>query len=427
MLSALIYPVSGIMKLWHIILHQWLNLPDSRAWLFSIFGLIFTVRLIILPFFWKQMTNARVSYNLRPKIAALREEYAYTTDPAKAQEHARRRQKLYKEHNYSTAAGCVPALIQLPIFIGLYQVMLRMARPQDGIGSHKHHPIGLLTSHDVSSFLSVRVHGVPIPAYVSMSPQQFALLHTTHEQVYHFILPLVLCASLFTGINMVSSTIRMYITVDFNSNTAVRLQRTLLPFMAFGALFPTLYGLNGPFPAAIVLYWFGNNLWTLAQTNIIMLILHYRYPLSDEFREHRLKGKQERRDRIKLKRQRRWGLRYRRLLSLVTWGSPKTRIRSQIADITARAEEYDRRVAETKQKRKSAARALREARKQQKAAQEKDKASRQQAERRSSEDPAPSSTEQVDEQQNEQHRDIRVESPDGRHRRPQPGGRHRKQ
>ena len=71
----LIYPVSGIMKMWHILLHSVLGLSDSTAWMLSIFGLIVVVRLTILPPAWMQYRAGRIYVNLRPKLSQLEEEF----------------------------------------------------------------------------------------------------------------------------------------------------------------------------------------------------------------------------------------------------------------------------------------------------------------------------------------------------------------
>ncbi|MBV7302434.1 membrane protein insertase YidC [Corynebacterium sp. TAE3-ERU2] len=368
MVDALVFPVSGVMKLWHILLHDGLGLNESRAWLFTIFGLIITVRLSIFPFFWKQQKNSRMSYKLRPQLAALRKEYGLVTDPVKLKEQKRKRKQLYKENQYSATAGCVPALIQIPVFIGLYRLMLRMARPSDGIESAHHPPIGMLSSEEMASFLQVRIRDVPIASYVAMSDEQFDLLNTSHDQVFRFVLPLVICASVFTTINMVTASIRNYFTLDFNSPSAVKMQKFMLPFMFMAAIFPIYFGLLGPFPVAIAIYWFGNNLWTLTQSMTTMAIMHYRYPLSEEFIAHRDQGRENYRKKKAFFRQRKWGVRRRRLQCLTAGQSKREQLRKEIAMIEERGKAYDEAVAKAKAQAKQASKALRTAKKEHKRA-----------------------------------------------------------
>lgn len=364
MIEALIYPVSGVMKLWHVLLHNICGLSDSRAWLLSIFGLIITVRSIVLPLYWKQMKNSRISLNIRPQVAALRQEYALISDPAKKEELKRKRKELYKKANYSPAAGCLPILIQLPVFIGLYRMMLYMARPAGGIEASHYRSIGLLSADEVKSFLDVRISGVPVPAYVAMSAEQFEYLGTSYSEVRTFVFPLLVCASLFTGINMLNALFRNLSTMDFSSRSAKRSQIIMLPIMLFAVSIPLKLGLHGPFPVAIAIYWFGNNLWTLTQATTAAITLHYRYPLTEEFHAHRKQRHAQYRKLKAFNRERTWGLRRRRVHALFAHGATKERLRAEIAEISQKSKAFDENMAARKAEAKAAARALRSAKKQ---------------------------------------------------------------
>ncbi|MCK7678527.1 membrane protein insertase YidC [Corynebacterium sp. CCM 9186] len=317
MLEALIYPVSGVMKLWHIALHSWIGLDDSLAWLLSLFGLIVTVRLIILPFAWTQYRSNRIFINMRPKLRRLTEEYELRTDAEAEDELNARRKELYKEHRYSPAGGCVPALIQLPVFIGLYQVLLQMARPSDGLDSVRHRPIGFLTSNDVEAFLHGRINRVPMPAYPAMSTEQLAALDTNRETVFDFVLPFLIAAAVFTSINMLVSIYRSQITLDHESAAARRIQKTMIVIAVVVPIFPLSFGLTGPAPAAIALYWFAGNLWTMCQTIILNLVLDRRHPLTEEFAEFRNESRNRVREQLRRDRAVRRSIRRRRLLMLV--------------------------------------------------------------------------------------------------------------
>ncbi|MCK7643158.1 membrane protein insertase YidC [Corynebacterium sp. CCM 8835] len=317
MLDILIYPVSGVMKLWHIALHSWIGLDDSLAWLLSLFGLIVTVRLIILPFAWAQYRSTRILVNLRPKLHSLEEEYGLRTDAEANSELSEKRRELYKEHRYSPVGGCVPALIQLPVFIGLYQVLLRMARPTDGLDAARHQPIGFLTPTDIETFLHGRINGVPMPAYPAMSTDQLTTLGTDRDAVFNFVLPFLIAAAVFMTINMLVSIYRTQITLDHQSAVARRIQHFMITLAVIVPIFPLAFGLKGPVPAAIALYWFAGNLWTMCQTIILNLILDRKHPLTEEFTRFREESKRQVRTRLRRARAARWGIRRRRLLMLV--------------------------------------------------------------------------------------------------------------
>ena len=50
--DAFMYPVSAVMKLWHLIFQNVFGLDDSISWLISIPFLIVTVRGLIAPLTW---------------------------------------------------------------------------------------------------------------------------------------------------------------------------------------------------------------------------------------------------------------------------------------------------------------------------------------------------------------------------------------
>ena len=276
----LIYPVSGIMKMWHILLHSVLGLSDSTAWMLSIFGLIIVVRLTILPPAWMQYRAGRIYVNLRPKLSQLEEEFQDRTDAEADDELRKARRKLFKDHDYRVSAGCVPTLIQLPMFMGLYQVLLRMARPTEGLHATTHAPIGFLTSNDVATFLEGRVGGVPMPAYVAMTDEQFTFLNTNHDAVFRFALPFFISAAIFMSVNMVYSMYRNLLTMDYKSSFAVGLYKATIVMAFTVPVFPISFGLTGPAPVAISLYWFANSLWTMTQYITISKLLDKHFPLT---------------------------------------------------------------------------------------------------------------------------------------------------
>ena len=67
----------------------------------------------------KQMQSMAALSKLQPKIAAI--ERKYGKNPAKKNEAL---VKLYQQNNINPMAGCLPLLIQLPIFICLYRALL---------------------------------------------------------------------------------------------------------------------------------------------------------------------------------------------------------------------------------------------------------------------------------------------------------------
>lgn len=291
MIDILVYPVSGVMKLWHLLLHNVLNLDDSIAWVLSIFGLVVVMRSLIAPFSVAMERSNRVAVLLRPALRALDEEYRARTDKESVAEYQRKRKQLHTDHGYHPLAGCMPMLIQLMVFIGLYQVLLRMARPAEGLNVAEHAPIGFLTSEEVGAFLGSQLFNAPLPAYVAMDPAQHALLNTTRGDVLAVVLPLLTAAILFTIFNLGFSLYRTSQTMQWDNKIARGARKFLVIMVIFVPILLIWLALAGPLPTAIVLYWVVNNLWTLAQATILYLKINREMPLPPEHDEQRQEGR----------------------------------------------------------------------------------------------------------------------------------------
>lgn len=279
------YPVSAVMKLWHMALTA-MGVADTTAWTASIALLVLTVRLFLVPFAYRAYRSTRILVNLRPALTALDDEYKDRLSQPERRELQRKRRDLQKENGYRIRDGCVPVLVQVPFFIGLYRILLQVARPDD-LEATSFPGIGALSSEDVSHFLEADIFGIPLSAYSTMSDEQFAFLGTTGAEVFRFALPLCITAAVFTTLNMAYSIYRNWLTLDEDKGIARVMFRTLFFLAPVAILVPIVFGLAGPAPAAIMCYWVMNNLWTMTQNVGLHLVLDRQVPYSDEFREHR--------------------------------------------------------------------------------------------------------------------------------------------
>jgi YidC/Oxa1 family membrane protein insertase len=117
----------------------WITKPFFYAidWLFQMTGnfgvaiLIFTLALKAAFFplaqkSYKSMSKMRL---LGPKMTELRERYK--DDPAKMQAEV---MAMYKTEKINPASGCLPILIQIPVFFALYKVLFATRRSSAGSG-----------------------------------------------------------------------------------------------------------------------------------------------------------------------------------------------------------------------------------------------------------------------------------------------------
>lgn len=79
------------------------------------------IRILILPLTVKQQKSTFALNEIQPEVKKIQEKYK--NDPQKAQELTL---KLYKEKGANPFSGCLPLLIQWPIFIALYFVFYNL-------------------------------------------------------------------------------------------------------------------------------------------------------------------------------------------------------------------------------------------------------------------------------------------------------------
>ncbi len=86
---------------------------------FSIILLTVFLRIILYPFMSAQIKSSKKMQELTPEMREIREKYK--KDRKKQQEET---MKLYKKYNINPAAGCLPAIIQMPVIFALYHVLI---------------------------------------------------------------------------------------------------------------------------------------------------------------------------------------------------------------------------------------------------------------------------------------------------------------
>lgn len=108
------------------------NLQRLLLWMSDILGsnglaiIVFTAlgQILLLPLTNYQQKSMEKTQELQPKMDALREKYS-ARDEATKEKLQTEMQKLQDEAGVNPLAGCLPLLIQMPIFIALYQTVTR--------------------------------------------------------------------------------------------------------------------------------------------------------------------------------------------------------------------------------------------------------------------------------------------------------------
>ncbi len=208
-------------------------------WLYHLTGnfgiaiMIFTVlvKVLFFPLANRSYRSMAKMRDLQPKITALRERYK--DEPAKLQSEM---MGIYKKEGVNPASGCLPMLIQIPVFFSLYKVIYVT-----------------IAMRQAPFFGWIRDLSAPDPTNVF---NLFGLLP------FH---PSAASPLLHLGIWPLVMGVTMYLQQRLNPPPPDPMQARLFQFM------PVIFTfMMGRFPAGLVIYWTWNNLLTVVQQWYIM-------------------------------------------------------------------------------------------------------------------------------------------------------------
>ncbi len=113
--TLIVYPLTNILAVFNVLFEN-LGLPGA----FGLAIIVFTVfvRLILYPLYKKQNETTRKMSEIKPRLDSLKDKHK--NDSARLQQE---QIKLYQEAGINPAAGCVLVLIQIPLFLGLFQAL----------------------------------------------------------------------------------------------------------------------------------------------------------------------------------------------------------------------------------------------------------------------------------------------------------------
>jgi YidC/Oxa1 family membrane protein insertase len=194
----------------------WLHDDVGLGWGLSIVALTILVRLAILPLTIKQVKSMNALRALQPQVKEIQEKYKNDRQRMNQEMMA-----FYKENNLSPFASCLPLLLQLPVFLALYQLLNGSSFKEEVRATGD---AGFLFVNDI----------------------------TRHAEGGVLIVLIVLFIA-----SQMASTLVMTATADKNQQRIF----LLLP-LVFAALIPN-------FPAGLIIYWITTNFWTLGQQLVV--------------------------------------------------------------------------------------------------------------------------------------------------------------
>lgn len=195
-------------------------------WGVAIILLTVALRILILPLTLKQTKSMLELQQIQPKIKELQAKYK--DDKEKLQEETL---KFYSENKVNPFGGCLPAILQMPIFFALFGVLRELPQSVKG--------------NSVQSFLGI------IPNLASMPKQVFA------DQGILAAIPYIILVLIF-GISIWLPQALM---------PGDKQQKMIGAYMAVVMLW---FGWSSP--AGVLLYWDVSSIWGVAQQQITMVL-----------------------------------------------------------------------------------------------------------------------------------------------------------
>ncbi|MFI7121199.1 membrane protein insertase YidC [Amycolatopsis sp. NPDC049868] len=251
MFDVFLYPVSAILWFWHKVFGA-VSSPDSGvAWVLSIVFLVFTLRLLLVKPALSALRAGRRTQALAPQIQRIKEKYGKDR-----QRMAKEIQKLHTENGASLLGGCLPALIQLPVFLSLYWV-LRDFSP----GATSNH---VFDQAGVRSFLNADLFGAKLGNWLSQPAAELAAFGTDHVHMIAVGVPLMLIASLATFFSMRSGLARQT-APETAGITKLMMYLAPVGMLVSGSFFPV--------PIGVLLYFLATNVWTVGQQHFLTKVV----------------------------------------------------------------------------------------------------------------------------------------------------------
>lgn len=248
---SLLFPiqwvVAWIMYGWHWLLELvGISGESGLSWVLAIVGLTLTIRTVLIPLFFKQIHASRGMQVVAPEMKKLQAKYANKKDQASREAMAREMQELYKKHQTSPFASCMPLLLQMPIFFALFRVLNTLPQIASGVND----PIGPINRAVAGQIESSTFFGAPLS-------ETFLNSDVTQVKVVTAVLILIMSVTQFftqrqlTMKNMPPSALE---------GPAASMQKNMM------YIFPVIFAVSGVnFPIGVLVYWTVSNLWSMGQ------------------------------------------------------------------------------------------------------------------------------------------------------------------
>ena len=214
------------------LLHQLNLLIGNMGW--AIIGLTLIIKAVLFPLAYKSYVSMAKMKELQPQMEKLKEQAG--DDRQKLQQGM---MELYKKEKVNPAAGCLPILLQIPIFFSLYKVI----------------------------FVTIELRHAPWfgPFQDLSAPDPTSILNLYGLLPFDAPEPTSILALIFIGILPLLLGISMWLQQKLNPAPTDPTQQMIFAWMPWVFMF-----MLGGFASGLVVYWIANNVITFVQQYTIM-------------------------------------------------------------------------------------------------------------------------------------------------------------
>ncbi len=215
-----------------LLLNFYHGVIGNMGW--AILALTLTLKALLLPLAWKSYVSMARMKELQPEMLKIKERTG--EDRQKLQQEM---MALYRDRKVNPAAGCLPILLQIPIFFSLYKVIF--------VTIELRHAPWLWVFNDLSA------------------PDPTSIMNLFGALPFDAPVPGSLMATVFLGLLPLLFGISMWFQMRLNPAPADPMQATIFNWMPWIFMF-----VMGGFASGLLIYWIGNNIITFTQQYLIM-------------------------------------------------------------------------------------------------------------------------------------------------------------
>jgi YidC/Oxa1 family membrane protein insertase len=257
-IGAILWPIKWAIEFILVSFHSLFTAmgmdPAAGAtWVLAIVGLVVVVRAALIPVFVKQIKSQRKMLEIAPELKKIQDKYKGKKDQFSREAMSRETMELYRRTGSNPLSSCLPLLLQMPIFFGLFSVLSEAQKGNAGIG--------FMTQQLAVQFSDASLFGLAplhesFQGAASMNPPQVAVM------VIAGVMVILMTASQFiTQLQIVSKNM----SEETKASPAFRQQRILLYIL------PLVFAFSGfAFPLGVMFYWLVSNFWTMGQQFIVI-------------------------------------------------------------------------------------------------------------------------------------------------------------